>query len=139
MADEIRVKVDNSDLGDLLTDFAQVSDELMPDVRKITKQGAGRIKRGWAQRWEGHPEIKHLPRAINFDITEEPYAVEAEIGADHLKKQGVLAHLIEFGTLHSAPIPGGQPALDAEEPVYVEALERAAVKAVRAVSKKHGR
>jgi hypothetical protein len=136
---EMRMRVDASELEALREDFANIQGELMPAVEKVTKRGAMNIKKGWARRWEGHPAIKHMPRAINYDITVEPSAVEAEIGADHSRSQGVLAHLIEFGTLHSAPIPGGQPALDEEDPRYVEALAKAAEKVVRGVKKRHGR
>jgi hypothetical protein len=135
----MRMKVDASELDALREDFADVPRQLMPAVEKVTRRGASRIEKGWARRWEGHPSIVHMPRAINHDITVEPSAVDAEIGADHSLSQGVLAHFIEFGTLHSAPIPGGQPALDDEEPRYVKGLANAAEKVVRGVKKRHGR
>lgn len=135
---QIRMRVDDSELAALQADLGNVADELMPEVKKVTERGASRIQRGWADRWSGHPDIKHLPRAIDHDITKKPYAVDAEIGADRRRLQGVLAHLIEFGTLTSPPIPGGQPALDAEEPRYVAELERAAMKVLKGVKKRHG-
>lgn len=136
---QIRMRVDDSELAALQADFRDVEDELMPEVKKVTNRGAQHINRGWASRWQGHPDIKHLPRAIDYDITEQPHAVEAEIGADRRRLQGVLAHLIEFGTLTSPPIPGGQPALDAQEPRYVAELERAAMNVLQGVKKRHGR
>lgn len=136
---EIRMRVDNSQLAALEADFRDIDDELMPEVTKVTKRSASRVNRGWAERWSGHPDIKHLPRAITHDVTEKRHTVEAEIGPELHRTQGPLAHLIEFGTLHSPPIPGGQPALDAEEPRYVSGVERAGLNALRSIKDNHGR
>lgn len=140
----MKAKVETSGWDELIRDFETLPKRLIPELRKVTSKGALNIKRDWAERWEGHMTIAHLPSSINYDLAEEPTAVEAEIGADHSRLQGTLAHIIEFanaeyGTLRNAPIPGGQPALDAEEPRYVRAVADVAEEAVAGLAARHGR
>lgn len=123
----MKISADASELDRLAEDFRALPKSFMPKVEKVTSRGALNIKRDWAHRWEGHSSIRHLPRSLNYDIATHGATVEAEIGADPGRMQGTLAHIIEFGnaeygTLRNAPIPGGQPALDDEEPRYVRAL-----------------
>lgn len=129
----MKIKATYSDLNHLIHDLGEIRRELMPEVKQVTSKGALNIKQGWARRWEGHPSIRHLPRAVNYDLAEGPAFVAAEVGPDHARTQATLGHIIEFGqaeygTLRNAPIPGGQPALDDEEPRYVRALADAAEK-----------
>lgn len=140
----MEVRVETSGWDDLIRDWQKVPAELMPALEKVTSKGALNIKQDWAKRWEGHTTIAHLPRAINYDLATTADTTEAEIGADHAKTQGTLAHIIEFanteyGTLRNAPIPGGQPALDAEEPRYVNAIADAAEDVIAGLAAKHGR
>lgn len=129
----MKIKATYSDLDHLIHDLGEIRRELMPEVRQVTSKGALNVKQGWARRWEGHSTIRHLPRAINYDLTEGPGFVAAEVGPAHERTQGTLGHIIEFGraeygTLRNAPIPGGQPALDDEDPRYVRALADVAEK-----------
>lgn len=131
----MRIKAMYDDLTALERDLGEIHRELMPEVRQVTSKGALNIKQGWSRRWEGHPTIRHLPRAINYDLDERAASVEAEIGPAHERVQGTLGHIIEFGKaeygdLRNAPIPGGQPALDDEEPRYVRALAAVAEKVI---------
>jgi hypothetical protein len=128
--------VDASELDGLITDIEQIPRGLMREVERVTSRGSLNIKRDWARNWSGHSSIRHLPRAINYDVTREGFTVESEIGADHARAQGTLAHFIEFGeaeygSLHNAPIPGARPALAAEEPRYERALADVAEKVWR--------
>jgi hypothetical protein len=122
------VHADTSELDGLIEDFEALPKNFMPKVEKVVSKGSLNIKGDWAKRWQGHPSIAHLPRAINYDTRfEGPHTVEGEIGPAHEKTQGVLGHVIEFGkaeygNMRNAPIPGGQPALDAEEEKFVRAL-----------------
>ncbi len=122
-------------LRELIVDLATVPERLMPQVRKVVAKGAVNVKKGWAERWKGHPSLKHLPRAINYDTKGDRTSEEAEIGPDPSRRQGNIAHLIEFGnveygTVRNAPIPGGVPALAEEEPKFVQALADLGEKAV---------
>lgn len=127
------MKATYRDLEALERDLGQIERDLMPEVRQVTSRGALNIKREWARRWSGHSTIRHLPQAINYDLAEHGATVSAEIGPAHERSQGVLGHIIEFGnaeygTLRNAPIPGGQPSLDEEEPRYVRNLSDVAEK-----------
>lgn len=115
------------DLDAHIVELSSIPDNLRCEVRQVVSKGALNIKQGWADRWKGHSSIRHLPRSINYDVTSDAGGAEAEIGPDPAKLQGNLAHLIEFGnaeygSVRNAPIPGGLPALAAEEPRFVKAL-----------------
>lgn len=115
------------DLDTHIAELASVPDNLRREVRQVVSKGAHNIKKDWADKWKGHPSIKHLPRSVNYDVTSDATGAEAEVGPDPSRMQGNLGHLIEFGnaeygTVRNAPIPGGLPALAAEEPRFVKAL-----------------
>lgn len=121
------ISADSSELDDLAEDFNALPKTFMGKVEKVVSKGSLNVKQGWAKRWQGHSSIAHLPRAINYDLEIEPAMVEGEIGPAHDRTQGPLGHIIEFGnteygSMRNAPIPGGQPALDEEEPKFVRAL-----------------
>jgi hypothetical protein len=102
-------------------------------VKRVLGRGANSIKKEWRQRWTGMPHVRALPSAITYDVTDEPVGPAAEIGPKReLRRQAPLAVFLEFGSVHNAPIPGGQPALDAEEPKFVKALEDVVVWALEA-------
>lgn len=115
------------DLDRHIVELSSIPDNLPREVRQVVSKGALNVKQGWADRWRGHSSIRHLPRSINYDVTSNGAGAEAEIGPDPSKMQGNLAHFIEFGnaeygSVRNAPIPGGLPALRAEEPRFVKAL-----------------
>jgi hypothetical protein len=120
------VQVDVSQLRQLADDLRKHSRETPSKLVPVVSKGALNIKRDWAERWSGMPAIRHLPRAITYDVTVRTRDVEAEIGPDKNRTQGPLAHLIEFGSVNNGPIPGGGPALRAEEPRFVSAVEKIA-------------
>lgn len=110
-----------------IVELSNIPKNLDREVRQVVSRGALQIKKDWADRWKGHPRIRHMPRSINYDVTSSGEGAEAEIGPDPSKLQGNMAHLIEFGnaeygSVRNAPIPGGLPALAAEEPRFVQAL-----------------
>lgn len=105
--------------------------KVMPkEATKVVSKGALNIKNAWRKAWTGHPHIRHLPRAVTYDLTKTLTATEAEIGPDKALTQGPLGHIIEYGTPggHNAPIPGGLPALDAEAPRFEQAIADLATK-----------
>lgn len=115
------------DLDAHIVELSNIPDDLEREVRQVVSKGALNVKQGWADRWKGHQSIRHLPRSINYDVHSDAAGAEAEIGPDPSRMQGNLAHLIEFGraeygSVRNAPIPGGLPALAAEEPRFVRAL-----------------
>lgn len=118
------IHADSGDLDDLIhdLDIGVVRRRMMPEAKRVTERGAFNIKKDWRDRWSGHPHIPHLAKAVTYDVTSKRDEVEAEIGPDKERRQGPLGNIIEHGTVHNAPIPGGAPALAAEEPRYMKAL-----------------
>lgn len=102
-------------------DLTRVARDAEEDGKRIVGQGCNNIKKEWKFRWSGHPHIKHLPRAISYEV-KVPYSdhIVGTCGVDKLKIQGPLANIIEYGSVNNAPIPGGLPALAAEEPRFLK-------------------
>lgn len=113
----------SDDLHSLIADLQRASGRIEPEVRAVVSRGALNIKDAWRKSWSGHPHIRHLPRAIGYDMSGNAYYSKARIGVDHDAMQGPLAHLIEWGSPTSGPIPGGAKALEDEEPKFLRALE----------------
>lgn len=92
------------------------------EVEKVVVKGSVNVKLDWRRRWSGHAHIPVLPYAISFDVTSEGGTVTSEIGPDQSKPQGSLAGIINDGSPTSSPLPGAQPALEAEAPRFEKAL-----------------
>ena len=102
-------------------DLRRAGAEVMDEGEKVVSKGSLNIKNDWRARWSGHERIKHVPAAIGYDIDRDENRIESTIGPDKAMVQAAIANIIEFGSVNNAPIPGGAPALDAEEPGYVRA------------------
>lgn len=117
-----------------MTDFgASEMDELAADLGKIpgrmvSKQIAAvegsskRVEAGWRQRWSSISHAPHIPQAITHEVKVRPGQVTGIIGPDKDLRQGALGNILEYGTSNNAPIPGGGPALQAEEPRLLKAI-----------------
>jgi hypothetical protein len=116
------VSVDTAELRELILALDQAAEQAPAEVRKVVQRGALNIKNDWRRRWSGHPHYPALPYAISYDTMASAGGVEAEIGPDKARPQGALGNLIEFGSRNNAPLPGGLPALQAEEPRAQAAL-----------------
>lgn len=114
--------VDTSDLDAWIADLRRADEELPDKTERVVGRGLFNIKRDWKARWTGYAHIPHLPNAINYDVTRHGDDIGGEVGVDKTKRQGPLGNLIEFGSENNAPIPGGLPAIAAEEPKFVDAL-----------------
>lgn len=104
-------------------DLGKIPHEIVKDVEKVVEKGALNIKKDAAQRISGHPHAPHYPKSISYDVRRTFGGIEAEIGPDKGRMQGALGNILEYGTSKNAPLPHLAPALDAEEPKYVKALE----------------
>lgn len=113
-----------SGLDGLAADLARAAREAPDEVRKVTQKGLLNIKKDWQATWSGHPRIRMLPGTITYDSQQTGDKVSGEVGPERGRTGAALANLIEyeFGGIHSAPIPGGGPALDRERPRYERAL-----------------
>jgi hypothetical protein len=121
-----------SGLDGLAADLIAADREMLGEVRAVTQKGLLNIKTDWRRTWSGHPRIKFLPSDITYDTEQTASKVSGEVGPEHGRRGASLANLIEyeFGGVHSAPIPGGAPALEREQPKYTKTLEDAIVRKI---------
>lgn len=110
-------------LEELADDLQHAADASVDEVRKVVSKGALNIKKDAKAIVEGHSHLPHYPRAITYDTDVAGTLVSAEIGPDKAKRQGPLGVFVEYGSVKNAPIPHLSPALDTEEPRFIEALE----------------
>ena len=118
-------------LDELIADleaFPARADKAFP---KVLSRGALNIKTDWRARWEtirsARTHIPHLLRGVGYDTSGGRGTFGAEIGVDAKNRQAFLARIIESGTLTSPPHPAAVPALDAEDPRFVDAVAKVAV------------
>lgn len=116
------ISADGAELELLEQDLHKAAKRLPREMKQVVSKGSLNVKNDWRDRWKGHPKIKHIPRSIGYDLESGPDFAEGVIGPDKDQMQAPLANIIEFGSVNNAPIPGGQPALDTEEPKFVKAV-----------------
>jgi len=114
-------------LADAITKASRVAPA---DAAKVVFVGAINIKKDGQRRIKGHPRLKRLPYALDFDTYRSLKGPAAEIGFNHAKPQGPLGNVAEYGTVNNAPMPSVGPAADAEQPRFERAMEDLAVKAL---------
>jgi hypothetical protein len=120
------VSVDASQLHALAEDIRRHSRETPSKLVPVVAKGALNIKNDWRAAWAGIGHAPDLPNAVTYDVKPGKASIEAEIGPDKGRRQGALGNIIEFGTSKTGPRPGGPPALEAEEPRFVTAVEKIA-------------
>lgn len=102
-------------------DMHTASERVVEDGKKIVGKGCLNIKRQAQQtirEQSPHGYLPHYPRSISYDVTARAANITGEVGPDAGKLQGGLARLLEFGSIHNAPIPHLIPAIDDEEPKF---------------------
>jgi hypothetical protein len=119
-------------LDELIHDFETLPERGHKIWPSVLSRGGVQIKLDWKARWEAirspRTHIPHLIRGIGYDTHSTAggtYSVE--VGVDPKNRQAFLSKVIEDGTLTSAPHPGAIPALDTEEPKFVQAVADVAV------------
>jgi hypothetical protein len=122
------IRIEGEGFDDLAALLRTASNRAPEEARKVASKGALQIKNDWRRRWSGLAHAPAIPFAIGYDVRSSGGTVEAEIGPDKAKRQGALGNLLEYGSIHNAPIPGGAPALRAEGPKFTKALEDMAVR-----------
>lgn len=120
-------------LQELIRDLETLEERSEKAFPPVLSRGALNIKTTWRASWEAakrHPtHIPHLVQGIGYDTDSHPPEwYSARIGVAYANRQSPLAHLLEYGSIHNAPIPGGQAALDAEEEPFVQAVADTAVR-----------
>lgn len=119
-------------LDELIRDLEEFPEKSRPKFKAVVAKGAVNIKMEWRRRWSpeiGKPpqNLPHVVRGIGYDTDETSHSFSAEIGVHASNPQASLAHFPEFGSVNNAPMPGGQPSLDEEDPRFVDAVADAAV------------
>lgn len=107
---------------------SRVADELYP----VVKKAAVNIKRVWrrkAKRTGGaHGKLYWL--AIDFDLGRLGDRIDAEIGPRAELPQGGMGRGFEYGSVHTAPHPDGEAAVEAEAPRFRVQAEAAVYRAL---------
>jgi len=112
-------------LNMLAADLERAAKIAPKEARKVVQRGLQNIKTDWRQRWTGYAHAPRLPYSITYDTSISLGGrIEGEVGPDKDKPQGALGNLFEFGSIKNAPIPGGMPALQAEQPKFEKAMEQ---------------
>lgn len=106
-----------------IADLGKAGDGLHDEARHVVEKGALNVKKDARERWQGMPHAPSLPWAVGYDITDDETTISAEIGPDKDMRQGALGNLLEYGSINNAPRPALNPALDVEEPRFVQAVE----------------
>ena len=113
-----------------IRDLETLEDRAAEALPKVVRRGAVNVKEEWRTLWEAVKKppthIPHLVRGIGYDTVSKPPRWSAEIGVARSNSQSPIAHLLEYGSIHNPPYPGGKAALDAEEPRFVKAVGDAA-------------
>jgi hypothetical protein len=112
-----------SGADELIADLNNAAEHVVDETKKVVKRGANNIKRDTQAKWAGARYAPSLAAAVSYDVTSGGTSVKAEIGPDKSKRQGALGNIYEYGVPGTAPQPALSPALDAEEPRFVKALE----------------
>lgn len=110
-------------LTELADDLQHAAEASVDEVRKVVSKGLLNIKKETKSRWQGLAHAPALPNAVTYDTATSGTGASGEVGPDKARRQGALGNLLEYGSVHNAPIPGLNPALDAEEPRFLRALE----------------
>jgi hypothetical protein len=113
-------------LTELIEDLRDAGEHVVEETRKVVSKGSLNIKKDVRARWQGIAHAPALPRAVTYDVKVSGTTVTGETGPDKAKRQGALGNLIEYGSQNNAPIPALSPALDAEQPRFLAAMENLA-------------
>ncbi|MEU1240044.1 hypothetical protein ABZ388_06765 [Micromonospora parva] len=123
----MKVTVTSSGLNELAATLESAADDAVDEGRKVVSKGALNIKKDARRFASGIAHAPAYPYSIGYDTKASGTTVSAEIGPDKDKRQGALGNILEYGTVNNAPFAHLGPALDAEGPRFVAALEKLAV------------
>lgn len=117
-------------LNEFAADLTVATEEIGPALEKVVGKGCNNMKRDAqniirAASHKGY--LPHYPRALTYDVTRQGLSVTGVFGPDAALMQGVLARVLEYGTVNSAPIPHVGPAFESEMPRTLRAAGDLAV------------
>jgi len=127
---------DFSELSQLAADLGEVPKKTGPKIRAALEVTSRKVKDSWKDKLAGGlGELKHLPRAVSYDIdTFQGFGAsvfKAEIGFDKSKRQGALGNISEFGTPTTPPRGFGHAALQENQDDFKAGLEIAIAQALK--------
>ncbi len=122
------MQVDWSDVDHWALQLNLAAADVLPGALGVVAKGSLNIKTDARQRANFHSTAKLYPGTITYDTRVTKTAAIGETGPRTDRPQGPLGHLLEFGSPTSAPRPHLNPAGDAEEPRFVEAMEALAAR-----------
>ena len=128
MGDSISVSIQGE--KELVAEFEDARVFTRSEAKKVVSKGSVNIKSATRRRWRGIKHAPRLPLSVSYDMTEGEGFISSVIGpVDGPALQGFLGGIIEFGGIHSGPIPGLLPSLAEEEPRFAAACDALLAKA----------
>ena len=109
------MSADVSELLQYASQIASTADRVEPELSKVVERGALNVKREAIRIFDSYSNrahLKHYPKSMSYDMVGP---LEAEIGPDASKPQGGMSG-VEYGSVHTKPMPHLGPALDIEAP-----------------------
>lgn len=116
------LRVDHHDLDRWVATMDRAASAMPAEATKVVSKGALNIKEGARQRIGRPAHAPAYASSITYDLWQGLRGPVAEIGPDKTKRQGALGNILEYGTVHNAPIPHIKPAADEELPRFERAL-----------------
>ncbi len=113
------------DLDKLAEDLKQAAQKVGTAMGREVKAASERSRDEWRSTIRPHVgrRLRHVPASITYNVRVGQGWVEGEVGPDKDKRQGALAHIVEFGTSHHGPIaPARDAVVNAEEPRFTKAV-----------------
>lgn len=121
-------------LEQLFNDLNDAQVKIGPAVRAVVSRGALNVKTDARARFEAQRVGNYLPhysRSITYDVETVGHVTTAQVGPDTTKAQASFGPFLEYGSAKTPPLPHLNPALDAEEPNFMDHLGAAAVGVLR--------
>ena len=110
----------------------QAGDRVAKDLYPVVKKAAQNIKTVWRRKAKrtgaAHGKLYWL--AIDYDIARLGDRIDAVIGPQSEKPQGGMGRGFEYGSIHTAPHPDGEAAVEAEAPKFRAQAEAAVHRAL---------
>lgn len=114
--------IDIEGLNELEASLAAASRQVQMRTPGVLDGSARRV-RDDARRLAPRRMLPHYANTITYQLTWAGTALEAEIGPEK-GGQGSLGHILEYGSANNGPHAHHGPALDLEEPRFVEDMAR---------------
>lgn len=113
---------DMSEVRKLAADFDKIPAKAVRPLRSAVETSARRVRDGLRSSVDGHAHLPQFPESITDEIHVQANAIGAEIGPDKARTQGALGNIVFFGTSKNGPVADLNAPLDAEVPLFEQAV-----------------